>query len=233
MQSRSFYSGFERPRKPFFAVAGPICPWLLEELLTRPEGPHRALEGARGPRAAWSAGFFLTPALPRAKANGGDSANMARCAPTVLVRPCPLQTLKPDTPRRPPISSLCDPAGTPPAWESLVAGLPQLPSQTPSRPLARAGDACRPHRRPRPAGFQAKPGAPAARRLPGSGAARRTEHAQWAGPAPGARRKRPRCSRRLRWGMRYRLAWLLHSARPSTFRSVVGARLPPPERLCG
>uniref|UniRef100_A0A8C5V742 Insulin-degrading enzyme n=1 Tax=Microcebus murinus TaxID=30608 RepID=A0A8C5V742_MICMU len=33
--------------------------------------------------------------------------------------------------------------------------------------------------------------------------------------------------------MRYRLAWLLHPALPSTFRSVLGARLPPPERLCG
>ncbi|KAB0347792.1 hypothetical protein FD755_006614 [Muntiacus reevesi] len=33
--------------------------------------------------------------------------------------------------------------------------------------------------------------------------------------------------------MRYRLAWLLHPALPSTFRSVLGARLPPSERLCG
>ncbi|XP_046508337.1 insulin-degrading enzyme isoform X2 [Equus quagga] len=33
--------------------------------------------------------------------------------------------------------------------------------------------------------------------------------------------------------MRYRLAWLLHPALPRTFRSVLGARLPPPERLSG
>ncbi|XP_019795129.1 insulin-degrading enzyme isoform X7 [Tursiops truncatus] len=31
--------------------------------------------------------------------------------------------------------------------------------------------------------------------------------------------------------MRYRLTWLLHSALSSTFRSVLGAHLPPPERL--
>uniref|UniRef100_A0A9L0K504 Insulin-degrading enzyme n=1 Tax=Equus asinus TaxID=9793 RepID=A0A9L0K504_EQUAS len=87
--------------------------------------------------------------------------------------------------------------------------------------------------RPRHIRLLAKPGEAAARRLPGGGAARRPEHAQWVGPAPGARRKRSLCSRRLRWGMRYRLAWLLHPALPSTFRSVLGARLPPPERLSG
>lgn len=50
-----------------------------------------------------------------------------------------------------------------------MAGFPQLPGQTPSRPLAPALAALR----PRPVGLQAKPGEAAARRLPGAGAARR------------------------------------------------------------
>lgn len=195
---------------------------------------HRALEGARGPRArrrsayceaASSADLVSTPAWPGSTANGGT--NMAPGALAVFVSPLPATYTQTH------IAALtCAPAvtqpGPSPPGKAWLLGSRSSPARLRPR-LAQAWAASR----PRHIWLLAKPGEAAARRLPGGGAARRPEHAQWVGPAPGARRKRSLCSRRLRWGMRYRLAWLLHPALPRTFRSVLGARLPPPERLSG
>lgn len=194
--------------------------------------PERALGGARGPfggadstaRGQPAGGPGSTPARP------GDSQRdrlhrPAPCALTAFVSPYPACT-QPATHRCP--RGLLRFTRDPPRLRK-----PGSPGRTPSLPHSQTWHARRP-RRPRPVGRQAKPGAAAARWLPRGGAARRTEHAHWARPALGARRKRSLLwSRRLRWGMRYLLAWLLHPASPSTFRSALGARLSPPERLCG
>lgn len=84
-----------------------------------------------------------------------------------------------------------------------------------------------------PARLEGKPGAESGLWLPRGGAARRTGHAQCAGPAPSAKRKRSARSEPLRRGMRNGLAWLLHPALPSTLRFILRARPPPAKRLCG
>lgn len=113
---------------------------------------------------------------------------MAPCALTVFVSPLAAKYTQRDTYRRPHVCGSAS-ARTLPTWESLIAGFPQLPGRTPPRPHAQTWDARR-RRRPRPVGRQAKPGAAATWWLPGGGAARRPEHAQWARLALGARRKR-------------------------------------------
>lgn len=122
------------------------------------------------------------------------------------------------------------PAGTLLAYKGLAAGPPTLRGRTATHLPASPGPGCG---RPPPARLRVKPGAEAGPRLPRGGAARRTGHAQCAGPAPSAKRKRSRRSQRLRRGMRNGLAWLLHPSLPSTLRSILGARPPLAKRQCG
>lgn len=101
---------------------------------------------------------------------------------------CP--TYKSQDKLHPYVCARCDPAGTFPAWKSLVAGLSRLSARLPPASQALARDTRRPPLSP-PLWAPGKTWSGGRSLLPGGGrrgAALWKEHAHWTGPAPGARK---------------------------------------------
>lgn len=204
---------------------------------TRATSPTRSRGSPRTTRqrgflfceAARSVDLVPQPAQPGATASGGASANMAPRALTVFVSRLASTYTQQDNYRR---LHLCrNPAGTLPAWEN---GDPARP-RSDSFPSASSGLG-RPWSPPSPPSPPRR--APGKTRSGGRSVARgrrRGGLSMRIGPGRLSAQKgsvRSLCSRRLRWGMQYRLTWLLHSGLPSTFRLVFGTRLSSPKRIC-
>lgn len=103
--------------------------WSPAHLCLRGPRPHRALEGAREPRArrgfifceaAETRNLVPTPAGSGTLVSGGASENMAPCDLTVFMNDPLLPHSQ--TRRHPHKCGRWDLAGTLPAWESLGAG---------------------------------------------------------------------------------------------------------------